>query len=386
MKRKFVAGFITVAVILSMSAVYAGAESEEVSGGSVETEKEDTSDTSSEALTVDEESGTIMVRAVATGNTESSIHLLVNEEGSNSKAAFFTTKAASKDFYDALVELGGVPGNNIALDDSDGMILGSGMDVKITVDGTEYDPYDLISASEKREMDARFGGNVATNQELGTGCIICTESCPAGIASDAAYQFKEPIEFVPSDSMPEKGTEVTFLFTLDDTAMVVNEAAGTVSLNAEATGYTESTIHAIVSKDGSNAKAAMFVTNTLTKDFYDALKKLGAEDGNNIMLDDADGTIEGTALEVSAEIGTDNYPFADLVTASEPREMDMRFGGNVDVNQELGTGCVMCLESCPAGITSDAAYQFKEKMEFGPSDKMPEAGKHIIVTFAVKKR
>lgn len=63
----------------------------------------------------------------------------------------------------------------------------------------------------------------------------------------------------------------------------------------------------------------------------------------------------------------------------------MRFGGNIDVNQKLATGCVMCLESCPAGITSNAAYQYQEKITFGPSDKMPEIGKHVIVTFTVAK-
>ena len=77
-----------------------------------------------------------------------------------------------------------------------------------------------------------------------------------------------------------------------------------------------------------------------------------------IALDDPDGIIEGTGLDVNVEIGTENCSFADLFTASEERDMDMRFGGNLEVNQEYATGCIMCLESCPAGITSNAAYQY----------------------------
>lgn len=271
------------------------------------------------------------------------------------------------------------------MDAKSGTILGSGLDVKIVIGNQEYDCYDLITASEKRDMDARFGGNIAVNQELATGCLLCTESCPAGISSDAAYEFCEKMDFLPSDAMPEKGTEVTFVFTVDDTSMVVDEAAGKISMNAISTGYSESTIHAIVNEKGGNADKTLFTTPASTKDFYDALKQLKAKDGNNIALDDADGTIEGTTLDVNVEIGTENCSFADLFTASEERKMEMRFGGNIDVNQKLATGCVMCLESCPAGITSNEAYQYQEKITFGPSDKMPEIGKHVIVTFTVAK-
>lgn len=289
------------------------------------------------------------------------------------------------DFYDALVELGGIPGNNIPVDAESGTILGSGLDVSITVDGTEYDTYDLITASEEREMDMRFGGNVALNQEYATGCLLCMESCSVGIASDAAYQYNEPIEFTPSDSMPEEGTDVTFTIKVDDTSMVVNEEAKTISMNILSTGYDKSTIHAIVNEEGSNADKTLFTTTADTKEFYEALKQLGAQDGNNIALDDPDGIIEGTGLDVNVEIGTENCSFADLFTASEERDMDMRFGGNLEVNQEYATGCIMCLESCPAGITSNAAYQYQEEITFGPSDKMPAKGTHIIATFTVEE-
>lgn len=352
-----------------------------------ETEKFEETGTESDAksFAIDETAKTITVPAVATGQAESSIHVLVSQDGSNAAQSFFTTDVTTQDFYDALLKLNAVPGNNISLDAKSGTILGSGLDVKIVIGNQEYDCYDLITASEKRDMDARFGGNIAVNQELATGCLLCTESCPAGISSDAAYEFCEKMDFLPSDAMPEKGTEVTFVFTVDDTSMVVDEAAGKISMNAISTGYSESTIHAIVNEKGGNADKTLFTTPASTKDFYDTLKQLKAKDGNNIALDDADGTIEGTTLDVNVEIGTENCSFADLFTASEERKMEMRFGGNIDVNQKLATGCVMCLESCPAGITSNAAYQYQEKITFGPSDKMPEIGKHVIVTFTVAK-
>ncbi|HIX98666.1 MULTISPECIES: YdjY domain-containing protein [Clostridia] len=378
---------VFLALLLTLGITGCGAQKDTGSDSAEETTKEAQGETQegTDALTVDEASKTITVQATATGNTESSIHLLVNESGSNAKSAFFTTEASTMDFYDALVELGGIPGNNIPVDAESGTILGSGLDVSITVDGTEYDTYDLITASEEREMDMRFGGNVALNQEYATGCLLCMESCSVGIASDAAYQYNEPIEFTPSDSMPEEGTDVTFTIKVDDTSMVVNEEAKTISMNILSTGYDKSTIHAIVNEEGSNADKTLFTTTADTKEFYEALKQLGAQDGNNIALDDPDGIIEGTGLDVNVEIGTENCSFADLFTASEERDMDMRFGGNLEVNQEYATGCIMCLESCPAGITSNAAYQYQEEITFGPSDKMPAKGTHIIATFTVEE-
>ena len=373
---------VFLALLLTLGITGCGAQKDTGSDSAEETTKEAQGETQegTDALTVDEASKTITVQATATGNTESSIHLLVNESGSNAKSAFFTTEASTMDFYDALVELGGIP-----VDAESGTILGSGLDVSITVDGTEYDTYDLITASEEREMDMRFGGNVALNQEYATGCLLCMESCSVGIASDAAYQYNEPIEFTPSDSMPEEGTDVTFTIKVDDTSMVVNEEAKTISMNILSTGYDKSTIHAIVNEEGSNADKTLFTTTADTKEFYEALKQLGAQDGNNIALDDPDGIIEGTGLDVNVEIGTENCSFADLFTASEERDMDMRFGGNLEVNQEYATGCIMCLESCPAGITSNAAYQYQEEITFGPSDKMPAKGTHIIATFTVEE-
>lgn len=382
--KKRISILLTLCMILSLAGC-AGTNQETKEETKAQTEAQTQEQEKTEPLVVNEAEKTVQIQAVATGNTDSSVHLLVNESGSNVKSAFFTTEVSTKEFYDALVQLGGIPGNNIALDASGGNILGTGLDVTISVNGEDYDSYDLINASEKRDMDVRFGGNIELNQEYATGCLLCMESCSLGITSDSAYEYCEEMEFVPSDKMPEEGTEVTFTFKLDDTTLVVDEANGVIALNAVSTGYTDSTIHAIVNEEGGNAEKALFTTPALTKDFYDALKQLGAEDGNNIALDAENGIIEGTDLEVNVENDGVTESFAELFTASEARDLQIRFGGNLEVNQQYATGCVMCLESCPAGITSNAAYQYKEEITFGPSDKMPEKGEHIIVKFVVVK-
>ena len=36
--------------------------------------------------------------------------------------------------------------------------------------------------------------------------------------------------------------------------------------------------------------------------------------------------------------------------------MDIRFGGNLDNARTFHTGCILCLDSCAVGITSNASY------------------------------
>lgn len=383
MKKRVLAILVVASMLFGMSGCTNTTKDSEEQVTNVQTDEK--TETKTDAILINEAEKTIEIQAVSTGKTDSSIHLLVNEDGSNAESSYFTTKVSTKELYDAIVQLGGVPGNNIKLDAADGTILGSGLNVTISVDENDYDVYDLIEASETRDVDMRFGGNVQLNQEYATGCLMCMESCSLGIVSDAAYEYCEEMEFIPNDNMPEEGTEVTFTIEVDDTAIVVDEENGIIAMNVTSTGYAESTIHAIVNEDGGNADKTLFTTPALTKDFYEALKELGAIDGNNISLEDKDGIIEGTDLDVTVENDGVTMSFAELFTASETRDMQMRFGGNIEVNQDLATGCVMCLESCPAGITSNAAYQFQEAITFAPSDKMPEKGTHIIVKFAVMK-
>ena len=219
MKKRLLAAFLCLAMTESML-VGCGTDNsseEKPAEESVVEEKEDVSETGKgkEVLSVDPEAKTITIQAQATGNSESSIHLLVNADGSNAEMAYFTTEAPTIDFYNALVELGGIPGNNIPVDAESGTILGSGLDVAITVDGEQYGAYDLITPSDPRDMDMRFGGNVEVNQELGTGCVMCLESCPAGIVSNAAFEYLEEITFGPSEKMPEKGGHIIVTFTVN---------------------------------------------------------------------------------------------------------------------------------------------------------------------------
>jgi len=55
------------------------------------------------------------------------------------------------------------------------------------------------------------------------------------------------------------------------------------------------------------------------------------------------------------------------------------------------TGCLVCLDSCPVGIASNAAYTYgaidrrKEVSFTGNKDLLPPDGTVVVITFKAKK-
>ncbi len=211
MKKSIVAALVTVMALFAL----AGCSS---NSASTDTEAESTdaaATAATEGVVVDEAAKTVTFSATATGfDAESSIHFLVNENGSNAEKAFFTTTATNHDLFDALESLGATHGDNIAVEDTGGTIEGSDLKIEIIVDGTSYAPNELVAGSDLRPDQPRFGGNIDLNDEYGTGCLFCMESCSLGITSNAAYEYCEPMEFAPTDNMPAAGTEVTVVYTV----------------------------------------------------------------------------------------------------------------------------------------------------------------------------
>ena len=166
------------------------------------------------ALVVDEAAKTVTIQATATGNAGPSIHFLANEGGGNADKAYFTTTATPQELYDALETLGAEHGDNIAVEDTEGTIEGSDLDLIVEVDGKQFTPIDLLESTDPRPTKARFGGNIDANTEYGTGCMFCMESCSLGITSDSSYEYQEPVEFTAGADMPAAGTAVTVVYTL----------------------------------------------------------------------------------------------------------------------------------------------------------------------------
>ncbi|HYF84634.1 MAG TPA: YdjY domain-containing protein [Clostridia bacterium] len=173
-------------------------------------------------------------------------------------------------------------------------------------------------------------------------------------------------------------------------AMVVDKDKKEVSLLTTVNGkyFTEATRHGVVFKDGSNGEKSVLRAIGSEKDFNDALASIGAKGANNVKLDDKGKgvKIEGTKLNVFVTwegLGKE-IPFNDIIISSDPRPMDIRFGGNIENAKSKNTGCILCLDSCPVGITSNSSYAFGESdtVKFTSNkDVLPKDGTTVTVIF-----
>ena len=196
---------------------------------------------------------------------------------------------------------------------------------------------------------------------------------------------------------PGTGTTTTTEFKLgelsDSKTMVVNKDKKEIQILAQVNGkyLTEATRHGVVAKDGTNGEKSVLRGLSNEIDFYNALIEIGAKPGDNISLDDmklAEESVQGSKLNVFVtwkDLGKE-MPFSDILKSSAPRPMDIRFGGNLENAKNLKTGCILCLDSCAVGITSNAAYKaneltLKKITVSGNSAVLPADGTKVAVIF-----
>lgn len=175
--------------------------------------------------------------------------------------------------------------------------------------------------------------------------------------------------------------------------IVIDKEAKTVKVYTEVNGkyFVEPTRHGVVFKDGSNGNKSVLKAWGNQIDFYNALIAIGAKPGNNLKLDSVGVAVEGDSLDVSvtwAGAGKE-IPFGDAILDSTQKKFDIRFGGNQENARAKNTGCILCLDSCPVGITSNAAHPTKDfdnkVAEFrGNKDVLPADGTPVVVTFKLK--
>lgn len=180
-----------------------------------------------------------------------------------------------------------------------------------------------------------------------------------------------------------------------DAPMVVDKRNKSVLVYAEVnrTWVTEPTRHAVVTAAGSNAMMAIFKAGGDALELNKALFELGGTAGENVKKDSPAGTqVEGSALDITVSWGGKEYAINDLVTSTGElggKALTPKFGGNAELQGIAKTGCLFCLDSCAAGITSNSTVGWKSfdngKVEFrGVGDKLPADGAPVTIKFTLK--
>lgn len=151
--------------------------------------------------------------------------------------------------------------------------------------------------------------------------------------------------------------------------------------------------HGIVFEGGKYGDRAVLIGLSDEREVYQALIDIGAVAGNNLKLEEytkVSKNVDGQKLDVFVTwdgLGKE-IPFAEIIRSDEERPMDIRFGGNMENAKAKRTGCILCLDSCAVGITSDAAYEtgaveIKKIGRYGREDVLPADGTRVSVIFRI---
>lgn len=183
---------------------------------------------------------------------------------------------------------------------------------------------------------------------------------------------------------------------VDVTSITTDAEAGTVTIYAQVNGifFDQSTMHGVVFKDGGAGSKCMFVAFADSQDFFKAMEEVGGTPWctDDSRLQDGEFT-DGQKVDITMTWEGQDEPVAlqDLVVTDDgtPLEGDFRFSGNQIGNKDAGSGCITCLNSCWAGITSNAAYGFGAIDSGKPcaylnKDVAPEDGTIVKVTYTLK--
>jgi hypothetical protein len=150
----------------------------------------------------------------------------------------------------------------------------------------------------------------------------------------------------------------------------------------------------VVYSGGSNGDKSIFRSYATDQDFYDGLMKLGFTAGNNMTKENAAKTsVQGDPLAVTVtwDGAKKEYSLDEVITDSNKKSFQIRFGGNQKNALQFKTGCLLCLDSCPVGITSNANYtmgavETRNEVIFKGNDKvLPPDGSLVVITVRAKR-
>ena len=222
--------------------------------------------------------------------------------------------------------------------------------------------------------------------------VFALAAC-GGSSAPAEEAAEEPAEEPVAEETTEEETAAPAEFA---EGILIDEAAGTVTVKAHVNGtfFAQSTMHCVVFKDGGAGDMAMMAADGDSQEFYNAMIKVGGEPWNtdDKKLEDGEFT-DGQKVDVTLTWEGQDTPvkLADALKTDDGRpEVDMRFSGNQANNAEAGSGCIACMNSCWAGICSNAAYAFGAIDAGNPrvyldDSVMPADGTEVQITFAPQK-
>jgi hypothetical protein len=151
------------------------------------------------------------------------------------------------------------------------------------------------------------------------------------------------------------------------------EFTATVHVRPFDGGWIMPGYHAVVSKKGRMAHAALLAADVTDTEILDALEALGAETGGTLPMDAwderdnprnraPDRVIGGAPVEVLLRLPGRRapVPLAEVLEDPGGRGLDLRLAGNRANIPKWKSGCVVCLYSCPGSKVGNARYTVRD--------------------------
>ena len=176
----------------------------------------------------------------------------------------------------------------------------------------------------------------------------------------------------------------------------INEGDKSLSFLAEVNGkyFLQPTRHGVIFKDGKLGEKPIFRAFVDPKTFHDSLIKLGFKPGTNMTMENKETThVEGDLLEVTVtwKGAKKEYGLDQVIKDSNGKPILVHFGGNLSNAIQYNTGCLICLDSCPVGITSNASYTYgavekRNEVAFtGIKEVLPPDGTQVVFKIKAQK-
>ncbi len=147
-----------------------------------------------------------------TGEGLQNHHYIVWESGNAVKNALFTTFISDSLLHEALVSVGGKPGNNLTQDtwtkrrikkstEPDKRAKGSVIGISVIYGTHQFTPAEILHELNNRAINFKFAGNLDLIPQWHSGCIACLQSCPGGKIGNATYSIRDLEKGIPKFSL-----------------------------------------------------------------------------------------------------------------------------------------------------------------------------------------
>jgi hypothetical protein len=160
--------------------------------------------------------------------------------------------------------------------------------------------------------------------------------------------------------------------------------------------------HFIAAKNALAGDHALFAAYVSDSAFYDALVRIGAQPGNTLSEQTWTERTDprspapkmharGSDLEIRIHWNNRTLYPDDILRIQKGAAYRFRFSGNRDHAYRWNSGCAVCLQSCPAGVVSNASHTIhdwvRDRSRFAPAaDIAIEPEDEVVIEFSVKEQ